>query len=284
MGEAIVIPNEVSSAVLTWWAALSLVSVVNLGLWILLARDYFRRRDSLSPEDRAAGRRHLLLGGIYVVVCAFRSFVPRADVQRICFVDSFWASIFVGRTVATIAEVSFMIQLVWTARRLTRELDLGSLYLLVTLPLPMILIAETCSWYAVLTTNYAGNFIEESLWMLSGAVFTISLLIMRRRVDGRLKRMMSVGAVMGAVYVSFMMLVDVRMYFSRLGEDTHQQRSYMAIADGLHDAIARRVVTFAWNDWHEELAWMFLYFSVTVWLSLFLVAASHRPLPRFAKS
>ena len=32
---------------------------------------------------------------------------------------------------------------------------------------PLILIAECFSWYAVLTTNYLGNAIENSLWAVA---------------------------------------------------------------------------------------------------------------------
>jgi hypothetical protein len=143
----------------------------------------------------------------------------------------------------------------------------------------MILVAETCSWYAVLSTNYTGNFIEQSLWMLSGLLFGICLLIMRRRCTGSLQRLTTACAALSLIYFFFMLLVDVRMYLARRIADSAVQRHYLALGDGLRDAISRRVVTFAWRDWHEELAWMFLYFSATVWLSLFLAGASHRPLP-----
>jgi hypothetical protein len=271
--------NETSAVVVLWWASLSVISVVNVVLWIRLARRYQRDRDTLAPQELVDGKRQLALSGVYVFVCAFRSFVPRADVQRICFVDHFVASVFVGRTVATLAEIAFMTQLVWTARRLARSVDARSVLLLVTLPLPMILIAETTSWYAVLTTNFVGNFIEQSLWMLSGVLLGIGLLLMRRRCAGPLRRLMTLCATLALVFFAFMALVDTRMYLARLRADELSRHIYLGFSDGLTDCMSRRVVTFAWRDWHEELAWMFLYFSVTVWLSLFLAGLSHRPLP-----
>jgi hypothetical protein len=33
------------------------------------------------------------------------------------------------------------------------------------------------------------------------------------------------------------------------------------------------VVSHRWQDWHNEVAWMSLYFSVAVWLSIALVHA-----------
>ena len=52
----------------------------------------------------------LLLCAAYVFGCAFRSFLPRADVQRICLFDTWLSSVMVGRTVATVAEVAFAAQ------------------------------------------------------------------------------------------------------------------------------------------------------------------------------
>jgi hypothetical protein len=259
--------GDISRVVLLWWALISVISVVNIVLWLVLARRYGRSWQ-------------VFLSGIYVFVCAFRSFVPRADVQRICFVDSWWASVLVGRTVATLAEIAFMLQLVLTARRLARTVDAPRwLIVLVTLPLPMIIVAETSSWYAVLSTNYVGNFIEQSLWMLSGLLLGICMLLLRPRATGTLRRLLTALSAIGLVFFSFMVLVDVRMYLARLRADALENRTFLALGAGLHDCLSRRVVTFAWRDWHEELAWMFLYFSATVWLSLLLARASHRPLP-----
>ena len=52
----------------------------------------------------------LFLCAAYVFGCAFRSFLPRADVQRICLFDTWLSSVVVGRTVATVAEVCFVAQ------------------------------------------------------------------------------------------------------------------------------------------------------------------------------
>jgi len=43
------------------------------------------------------------------------------------------------------------------------------------------------------------------------------------------------------------------------------------------DVSGRWVVSHRWEDWKSEVAWMTLYFSVAVWLSIALV---HAPLPR----
>jgi len=70
-----------------------------------------------------------------------------------------------------------------------------------------------------------------------------------------------------------MFLVDVPMYWSRWMEDQAAGRHQLDLAQGLFDVSERRVVSHHWDDWKNEIAWMSLYFSVAVWLSIALVHA-----------
>src|SRR5271168_3501553 len=87
-----------SNPVARWWYFLVVVSGVNAVLWLQL-RSRFSRTEPL-----------LLLSGVYVFVCVFRSILPRADVQRICLFDTWLSGILAGRSVATIAELCFALQ------------------------------------------------------------------------------------------------------------------------------------------------------------------------------
>ena len=44
--------------------------------------------------------------------------------------------------------------------------------------LPMIAIAEFSSWYAILTTNYLGHFVENSIWTVSALLLLVSLFLL----------------------------------------------------------------------------------------------------------
>src|SRR5688572_5793278 len=92
-----------------WWIALSAIGVVNICAWVLAAVIPVRRAGDSDPAH-AVRRRQVWLSAPFVFGCAFRSFFPRADVQRIVIVDSWLSSVAVGRTVATIAELSFAAQ------------------------------------------------------------------------------------------------------------------------------------------------------------------------------
>jgi hypothetical protein len=41
----------------------------------------------------------------------------------------------------------------------------------------------------------------------------------------------------------------------------------------VEDASGRWVVSHRWDDWKSEIAWMSLYFSVAVWMSISLIHA-----------
>jgi hypothetical protein len=252
---------------------LSVIAVVNVVMWLFLARRLRRAAPTLVAIDLRDRRRQLTLAGVYVVGCAFRSLLPRADVSRSCFVDSFWASVFVGRSVATVAELCFALQIALALRAIARSTGATAAIVLSHLTLPLIAIAEICSWHAVLTTNYRGNIIEQSLWTVNGVLMCSAAGGVLPRTQGALRRLLGLCLAVGVGYVCFMLLVDLPMYAARFNADEAAGRHYLGLAEGLRDVIGRRVVTFRWIDWHEELAWMFLYFSVVVWFSLALVNA-----------
>src|SRR5437879_1824565 len=97
-----------SNPVTWWWALLTLVSGVNIAVWFAL------NHQLQQPPASGLGTQGigvmLLLCAAYVFGCAFRSFLPRADVQRICLFDTWLSSVVVGRSVATVAEIAFAAQ------------------------------------------------------------------------------------------------------------------------------------------------------------------------------
>ena len=142
---------------------------------------------------------------------------------------------------------------------------------------PLIAVAETCSWYSVLTTSNLGHVIEETLWGACAALLVVSLVHIWPRSARRMRPLLAFWCVAGLTYVTFMFVVDVPMYWSRWLADEASGRHYLSLAQGLLDVSGRWVVSHRWEDWRSEVAWMTLYFSVAVWLSIALV---HAPLPK----
>jgi hypothetical protein len=266
--------HSTSRGVLAWWAALCAVSVVNLGVWRVSAASLARRKASVDPAVYAFQRWQLLLSAVYVLGCAFRAIVPRADVQRIGLFDSWVSSVLVGRSVATVAELCFMAQWALLLHKISSDADCRFGVVVSRLIVPLIAIAEVCSWYAVLTTSYLGNAVEESIWAVTAALMTLSGFALWSRCRAGHRPFLATALVFGVAYVAFMGTVDVPMYVSRWLADTANGREYLSLVEGLGDVWSRRVVTFAWEEWRTEIPWMSLYFSVGVWFSIALVHVS----------
>lgn len=264
-----------------WWIALSVISVLNIGAWILSAVVFTRRRQQIHSNIYLWRRAILWLSGIYVLGCAFRSFLPRIDLERICLVDSWLSTMMVGRSVATVAEICFIAQ----CAILLREAGLGTktntAIVVSWMLVPMIVVAEGFSWYAVLSTNYFGSIIEESLWTVSGILLVISFFALWPRVSDGHRHFLTVMIVFGIGFVMFMITVDVPMYWARWMADSAAESSFLSLTEGIRDAVRTCVVSFEWETWREEIPWMTLYFTAAVWVSIYL---AHAPNFKIAKT
>jgi hypothetical protein len=142
--------------------------------------------------------------------------------------------------------------------------------------LPLIAMAEVSSWYTALTTNFIGSVIEESLWAITASLMVLGFVSVLPRHRGLRRLFIAVALAFNVAYVSFMVNVDVPMYWTRWTRDQREGKAYMSVRQGMADSWNRRVVTRSWEDWRDEMPWMTLYFSAGVWLSIALMRA-----PRF---
>jgi hypothetical protein len=268
--------EKIATEVAIWWATLSVLAIFNVLVWGISSRAFMRLKQR-SPHQYAARWPHVVLSAIYVAGCAFRSLLPRADVQRIVLYDSWLSSVLVGRSVATIAELAFVAQWALMLRELGNAEKDRFVLKVSQIVVPVIVVAETSSWYAVLTTSYLGNAIEQSLWTFTAALMAVALLMLWRRSEGSQRLFLTVAIVACTCFVAFMSTVDVPMYLSRWRADELSGRAYFSLLDGLRDVSQRWVVTHSYQDWREEIAWMTLYFSLAVWISLALVHAPRHP-------
>jgi hypothetical protein len=263
--------ENTSGGVMVWWTALCGVSVVNLCGWRVSAAALARQKTAVEPEVYRHQQWLLLLSAVYVLGCGFRSILPRADVQRIGLVDSWLSSVLVGRSVATVAELCFVLQWALLLRGMARDAGATFGMVIARLLVPLIVVAEICSWYAVLTTCYLGNAIEETLWAVTAVLVIVSCLALWSRCHRAHRRWLAAAVVLGLAYVVFMATVDIPMYVLRWQADEASGREYLTLAHGFKDVWLRRSVTFAWDEWRTEIPWMSLYFSVAVWCSIALV-------------
>ena len=174
-----------------WWQLLCAIAGLNLIAWTVSTAWLHRNRPDGTtwPHQRL----QLLLSALYVLGCGYRSFLPVFDVPRVVMVDSWASSVLVGRTVATIAELSFAAQ--WALLLRGGALTTGhrfSLHVAHAI-VPLIAIAEVHSWYAVLTTRNIGHVVEETLWGAAAVLSVLALFALWPRATAKGRRWLALG-------------------------------------------------------------------------------------------
>jgi hypothetical protein len=172
---------------------------------------------------------HNIFAGIYTCVCAFRSFFPRVDAERVVLFDTCLSSIFLGRLLATFAEISFAI--------VVSQYN----YILIT----NIILAQMFCWTSVITQNPFYHIIEESLWAVSSLYF----IFYKQNFFAFL-------------YLLYMIKIDIPMYVQKYR--SHKEKS-LSVIEGLYDSIFTRYENTDWNFWRKEAFWMTPYFTFGVW-------------------
>jgi hypothetical protein len=277
-----------------WWSSLTVVSGVNIAVWFLLYRQLeptsgLASASGIELVALQTGSLHssssvdlmLLLCAGYVFGCAFRSLLPRADVQRICLFDTWLSSVMVGRSVATVAELCFAAQWALILHQLGTMTGAGTTLSVAWVIVPLLLIAECYSWYAVLTTNYLGNAIENSIWAVAFFLIGVALCRLLPEFDGPVRVVLAVAIAGIVAYLAFLMTIDVPMYLKRWRTEVGDGSKLLRPLEGLRDVSTRWIVTHDLAEWKDEIAWMSLYFSMAVWASLalcvFYSLAGHLP-------
>jgi hypothetical protein len=258
-----------SNPVALWWTFLVTVSALNIGL-LLGLRTVYRVNPFGAANAIFAAEPLALLSAVYVFGCAFRSLLPRADIERICLFNTWLSSVLVGRSVATVAELCFAVQWAIILRELGRSAHSDMAKNIATLIVPLIAVAEVWSWYAVISTNFLGNVLENSLWTIAFALVALALIRLAASFHGIVRWIVVVTAAGAAAYVLFMMTIDVPMYLQRWQLATAHGQPLLGLVAGLHDLASRWTVTHDIVRWRDEIPWMSLYFSIAVWASLLL--------------
>jgi hypothetical protein len=247
-----------------WWQLFCAVSVGNIVLWSLAAW-------GLPWESDVYRSKQLVLSGLFVAACAFRSILPRVDLERMCLWDSPLSSVIVGRTVATVAELCFAWQCALLLFKLSAQTGSSVIGAIGLTVLPIIIVAELACWFAVATLNYIGHAVEELLWSIMVGLVAAGLVLYWRHTTGALPMLVPIGLIACAGAAVLILTVDIPLYITRWRSGKRAGLRYLRVVEGLKDAVVRRRVTQTRDDWRQEVLWMSLYFSAGVWVSLGII-------------
>lgn len=249
--------------VLSWWRALCALAALNVGLWLAVWH--------FGPISGVHGGLQLALSGVYVLVCAYRSVLPRVDLERLVVVDTRLSSIFLGRAAATVAEICFALQLGLLVHQLGVHAGLpwvqGAAW---AVPVFMV-VAQGFCWHSVLTLNHITQAVESMLWAAGFSWMAALLAVVALGSSGWVSALAVFGIVCAVAFVAYVLTVDAPMYWRRYRHGRAQGLAYMRLDQGAHDAWHRRVRSGSWAAWKADALWLTPYFSVGVWLSIAMV-------------
>jgi len=243
-----------------WWKFLCITATINILIW---AAAIWMRSDI---QDFSYW--HPVLSGIYVSICAFRSFFPRIDLERYCLFDHPLSSVALGRSFATIAEVCFSAQIALLLYDLGQLLALPAIVYISYTIVPIIILAQASCWYATLTLNHFWHAVEEAAWVVMIMLAAACLYAGYTELTGVYQLLMVVGLLscLGSAYI--MLFIDIPMYLSRTRNGERSGVRYLSVDQGIQDAVNRRVQTHDWAVWKKEALWITPYFTFGVWLSI----------------
>lgn len=250
----------VSNTTYLWWKFLCVTAVINILVWLTAI--------GMHSDMQGFSYSQPILSGIYVMVCAFRSFYPRIDLERYCLIDTPVSSVVLGRSLATIAETCFSIQVALLIHDLGVLLNSSTVIFIAYTIVPLIVLAQLCCWYAALTLNHFWHGMEESAWVVMILLAAGCFLAGFMSLDGVYQALMGIGLLscLGSAYI--MLFIDIPMYLSRKKDGSRLGIKYLSIPEGINDALNRRVQTSDWEVWKKEALWITPYFTIGVWLSI----------------
>lgn len=251
------------SNVLWWWRTLCALAALNVCLWLAVWH--------FGPVTGVHGGLQLALSGVYVLVCAYRSVLPRVDLERLVVVDTGLSSIFLGRAAATIAEICFALQLGLLVHQLGMHAGMPWVQAAAwAIPVFMV-VAQGFCWHSVLTLNHISQAVESMLWAAGFSWMSALLAVIALSSTGWVQSLAIFGILCSAAFVAYVVAVDAPMYWRRHRHGRAQGLVYLRLDQGARDAWHRRVQSGSWTAWRADALWLTPYFSVGVWVSIAMV-------------
>ncbi|QEE14408.1 hypothetical protein DSAG12_00221 [Promethearchaeum syntrophicum] len=275
-----------------WWTVMVIISIVNL---VVCAVVYQKTRIPKDATNTSYRKRMRIMGVIFTIVAAYRTvFVSRYDPQLAWF-DSIANSSLLIRVFAAAAELSFSGLIAFAMLQFNIDLPAGNpdqsskFKTFITTKTPYILIiciflAQFFAFGGVIFKFDLFWAIEETLWSVGFiAILPLSIIQLRRVLSlkdkEKLKRlqMLKLSAIVIAtwcvIYCSYGLffhifglwesaIIEIKTGFPSIG------------SNAITDAFMIVNETKVYSDWgFGFLLWHSAYFSVCVWISIFLMQA-----------
>ncbi len=269
----------------TWWILLSTISIIN----VFFISNYLRKINEKNI--------HFYLGicaFIFTAVCAVRSIWLRKDIERTCITDSKISTPLVGRSLATISEICYIIIIITIFNTIIKEKKGNfSMNIFNKMILPIIIMAEIFSWVGCSTKYELWNALEESLWCIAGIIiFIISTLLYnnlsnlkKNLKDESLSNFLFICILTSFIYIIFMLYNDIPFYIEKWKKNYSKNYNSLSydnikkdfgkknknLISNLLDMNNCDKVCNDYEEWKDEIPWMTGYFTLGVWSCIAMV-------------
>ncbi len=281
-----------------WWTVIVLINVTNL---VVCAFVYRRSLVPKDGSDTVYRRRMRMMGVIFTLVAAYRAiFVSRYTAQLAWF-DTLANSSLLIRMFAVAAELSFSGLIALAMLRVNRDLPASDeahdnkfkLFMTTKSPYVLIICIFLAQFFAtggLITKNQTLFAIEETLWTLGFlSVLPLALIQLRRvfavkdnKTVAQLKMLRQSTMIIAAwcmFYCSYGLFYHLPLE-TWAGAINQMETGLPIVKSGavaLRDAFLIVNETKAYSDWgFGFLLWHSAYFTILVWISIFLVRAPRK--------
>ena len=210
-----------------WWSTMLCNSTINIWLWN-------------KKRNKKRNKKLDYLAGLYIGVNAYRSTFPVIHSTNTCLIA--YSSPFVERSLSTIAELAFIIQL-------TQWFQLENDYII-----KLICAAEISCWLGIITGNQYWHVFEESIWCYCAIFLLIQLRYNRTKLI-KFKKILTTNILYG--YISYMIIYDIPLYIT----NPNVEKKQILLCEN---------ISTDFTVWKPYLIWMTGYFTMGSWVSLAL--------------
>ena len=277
-----------------WWTVIVMINAVNL---VVCAVVYRRSLNPKDGSDAVYRKRMRMMGVIFTLVAAYRAIFVSRYISQLAWFDSVANSSLLIRMFAVAAELSFAGLIALAMLRVYMDVPAGTakagkFKLFMTTKTPYILLiciflAQFFATGGLITKNKTLFAIEETLWTV-GFLAVLPLAIMQLRRVFAIKdaeavarlRMLKSSTILIAVWCVFYCSYGLFYHLpleSWASAITQIETGFPVIKTGasaITDAFMIVNESKEYSDWgFGFLLWHSAYFSICVWISIFLMQA-----------
>ena len=283
---------ETNNIVLGWWSFLIVVSIFNISFI-----SYYYFTHSLNNKQTFV----FILAFIFAIVCAIRTISPTKYTEKTCFFKTKLLTPFIIRTLATIAELSYIILCIFVFFHIIEVIHLysnkklGHIKPYIYAVIPIIILAEVFSWSGSITEYQPWNISEEIMWLIATLIFIgLSLYILSTIKNIKSPKIKSVynfftiTIPIATVFAGFLAIIDIPMYIKKWKKDKKleikpikietikdfvldfKEKHKLNYNRKINDLQQCRKVDQSFAEWKNEIPWLTGYFTIGVWSSFAL--------------